>query len=305
MDIGRFPEYFQAYRWEKKHFLFGYPADEYPDFRWIESLEQRFIWVRSQVCVRQSSARYLVREMIEWGGSQNGVLQKFDDGLGEVNLYNLMQQIVTSLDSPQDAIAKALEIPGLGLAYASKLLRFLEPDIYGALDSRIRRGLLDAKRLGKIHDSSMRSVVGGYVEFIGLIDELEYELKSAGIRKPNCALSSDGVWRPADIEMALFSWADKKETNNVVPHAKNENGQATDSAVKQRNNIDKSDQPAPLDVATVNTVDETETEAEIACALRFTGVEEGSDEWKRGMRSWKRRKESNPSLYHKAIILFD
>ena len=79
-DLNNFPNYFQTYIWEDKHKLFGYPADSYPDFEWIYSLENRFEWLRNNYIIANTAAIYLIQEMIQWGGSQNGVLQKFDDG---------------------------------------------------------------------------------------------------------------------------------------------------------------------------------------------------------------------------------
>jgi hypothetical protein len=79
--------------------------------------------------------------MLQWGGSQNGVLQKFEDGVAEVCFADSLRSVLSKLSVPRDAIKSALTIPGLGLTYASKLLRLLNPEGYGALDSRIRRGL--------------------------------------------------------------------------------------------------------------------------------------------------------------------
>lgn len=66
--------------------------------------------------------------MIHWGGSQNGVLEKFELQLGTYNLAHAFERIRAVLDSPKDAISAALDIPGVGLSYASKLLRFIRPE---------------------------------------------------------------------------------------------------------------------------------------------------------------------------------
>src|SRR5436309_14787323 len=137
-DIRAFPQYFRAYRWDAKHRLYGYPPDEYQEFHWIASLEARFLWLRAKHSLESTASIYLLKEMIQWGGSQNGVLQKFEDGLGEVNLYELLARTIGNLGSHRDASTSALQIPGMGLTYASKLLRFLDPERYGALDSRVR-----------------------------------------------------------------------------------------------------------------------------------------------------------------------
>jgi hypothetical protein len=203
--LNNFPMYYMEYSWEGKHKLFGYPADSFPDFSWIKSLEKRFNWLRENCEVSNTASIYLIREMIEWGGSQNGVLQKFSDGCGEVNLYLLIREVIRNLDEPENAIRCALAFPGLGLTYASKLLRFMRPEVYGALDSRIRRALLNQNLLPIIYDGNLNSMITGYLDFLTLLNHLNNQLQKQAIRKPDCNLSGTGIWRPSEIEMALFS----------------------------------------------------------------------------------------------------
>jgi hypothetical protein len=210
IDYSKFTEYYMSYNWSGKHKLFGYPPDTFPEFRWIASLEMRFAWVVSNYSSNESASRYLLQEMIEWGGSQNGILQKFNDATGEVNLFEVVGSIIDCLSDPKQSISCALRLPGLGLTYASKLLRFMKPEIYGALDSRIRKALHQEGKLPQIHDSLPSSMVAGYVQFVTLLQELRNDLESKNIRKPSCHLSKDGTWRASEIEMALFSWAEEK-----------------------------------------------------------------------------------------------
>lgn len=208
MNIEKFPSYYEQYVWRGKHSLFGYPKDEFPRFCWIKSLEDRFLWFKENAEYEKTSSRYLIEEMIEWGGSQNGVLQKYNDRLGDTNLYDLLQKIVSDLDDPRAAISAALKLPGLGLTYASKLLRFMNPEMYGALDSRIRGALVKDGKMEKIYDSSAESMIAGYLRFLDLLSSIQNELHDKKILKPDCSLSKGGKWRPADIEMALFSWSE-------------------------------------------------------------------------------------------------
>lgn len=207
IDYSKFPEYYKKYVWSGKHKLFGYPPDAFPEFRWIASLENRFAWVVRNYSKNNSASKYLLQEMIEWGGSQNGVLQKFNDGCGEVNLFTAIQEVVNNLSDPGRAISSALGLPGLGLTYASKLLRFMQPEIYGALDRKIREALKREGRLPKIFDGNHNSMVSGYVKFLGLLHAINERLKTEGIKKPACGLTNDGTWRASEIEMAIFSWA--------------------------------------------------------------------------------------------------
>jgi hypothetical protein len=218
IPIEDFPSYFRDYAWQDKHALYGYPGDTFDaSFPWIGSLERRFAWLKMNHTAQQTSSVYLVREMIQWGGSQNGTLQKFDDGQGEVNLYDLLADTIGHLGTPELALRAALNIPGMGLTYASKLLRFLDPEIYGALDGRVRDGLDSRKGIGLIpiiRDSSVNSMVSGYLAFLTNIATLRQQLDTAGIERPECALQrgrNQSGWRAADIEMAIFQWTAKRK----------------------------------------------------------------------------------------------
>lgn len=215
-NLNNFPSYFRAYSWADKHSLYGYPADSFPNFEWISALERRFCWLVNNCGTQHTTSIYLVQEMIQWGGSQNGFLQKFDDGRGEINLYHLIHSTVRNLADPKEAISSALQIPGMGLTYASKMLRFFDPEKYGALDSRLRRALREREPeiLPQIWDANINSMVRGYVAFTEYLATLKSRLETSEIVRPSCALSagnSSTGWRAADIEMALFQWSASNE----------------------------------------------------------------------------------------------
>jgi len=204
MDVGQLPTYYKAYSWSDKHSLFGHPPDTYPAFEWIRSLERRFLWYRQNP---GAAPLYLVREMIQWGGSQNGVLEKFDDALGSYCLTTALTAVLERIEEPRAAIEAALRIPGFGLTYASKLLRFVQPERYGALDRRIRTALSRLQPpLPDIYDGNTRSMVQGYCAFIDYLAGLREALEAGGIALP-AEDEAQALWRPAEIEMALFQWA--------------------------------------------------------------------------------------------------
>ncbi len=210
--IEKFPDYYKQYSWSAKHKLFGYPKDAFPDFKWIKSLEERFLWLSQNSENEKTASKYLIQEMIEWGGSQNGVLQRFNDKSGEVNLYDLVQQVINNIDNPEMAISSALNFPGLGLTYASKLLRFIKPEKYGALDSRLRKALVANNLLKKINVGDNESAKKGYIEFLKLLKNFAIELKNNSIELP----SNDNLdWNASQIEMALFCWAEENSHNNL------------------------------------------------------------------------------------------
>lgn len=217
LDLTRFPEYFGCYHWEAKHALFGYPADKAPEFRWIRNLECRGLWLREALRAgKDISGLYLLKDIIQWGGSQNGCLQKFEDGVGRICLAGELAKVVKALPHPKEAISAAMEISGLGLTYGSKLLRFLDPVNYGALDARLRSAMNAAKqrehRLEQMPTISDNrgSAIRGYEWFCGFARQLQNDLEDRGIKRPNCTLAHNATrtrWRAADVEMALFRWA--------------------------------------------------------------------------------------------------
>lgn len=211
INVAEFPAFLRAYSWSNlNHASRGYPGDTFPDFQWLLSLEKRGVRITQRVIT--SSPTDYVREILAWGAGKNDPGMKFEAGLGNVSLIVIIQQIVANLEHPLAAIDAALKIPGFGLTYASKLLRFFDPGRYGSLDRRIRLALLKADLLPKIHDSYTSSMIEGYVKFQTLCESLVFELESKGICRPKCNLPSAATatgWRIADVEMALFTWADR------------------------------------------------------------------------------------------------
>jgi len=69
-------------------------------------------------------------------------------------------------------------------------------------------------------------MIDGYVEFLELLTTLLRELEETSVQRPDCDLprgKSPTGWRVADIEMALFAWADQlsKKTRSFSPKANN------------------------------------------------------------------------------------
>lgn len=147
-NLSKFPDYFRSYNWKSKHSLYGYPPDAYLKFDWMISLEQRFSWLRNNIESERTAGLYLLKEMIHWGGNQNGLLQKFEEGIEGHHLKHLMLALIERLKEPKEAIACALNFPGIGLTYASKMLTFLDPEHYGALDTRILKTLTHLRSAG-------------------------------------------------------------------------------------------------------------------------------------------------------------
>lgn len=212
IDVKELPKFFEQYQWGKHHGVYGYPTDTFPSFCWIKSLEQRGAWLASQETITVAPTN-LIRELLDWGEGANGPRTKFEAGLGNVSLIELIRPVVAEVHDPAKAIMRAMAIPGFGLTYASKLLRFIRADIHASLDNRIRDALFKAGLLPDIQDSSKPSMTRGYVAFLTLINGLISSLEEAGVVRPECDLPkgpNKTGWRVADVEMALFAWADRR-----------------------------------------------------------------------------------------------
>ena len=142
-----------------------------------------------------------------WGGNQHQVLHNFAIGLqNDTNLENFentILEITSSLeegDDEEDHVSpfeQARLLPGLGCTYTSKFIRFYRPDKYGALDSHI------------INAWDLPANSNGYHQFIKVLSE-KYKpyLEENQIYRPEYAnRSATNEWRVAEIEMAIFSWA--------------------------------------------------------------------------------------------------
>lgn len=222
ININEFPAFFRTYNWSNaNHKARGYPGDQYPTFPWIKSLEERGSWLVEQISMTSAPTDY-VRELLAWGAGKNDPRMRFEVGLGNVSLLEIFAPVVANIGDPKTAITAALQIPGCGLTYASKLLRFLRPDMHASLDGRIRDAMLKVGLLSKIYDSNENSMVRGYVAFQAFCVELVAQLDAAKIARPECNLPAAPTqtgWRVADVEMAMFAWADGTST---VPDAESQ-----------------------------------------------------------------------------------
>lgn len=128
------------------------------------------------------------------------VRQGKGEGLGNVSLVGILTPVLAIIGDPETAIKAALQIPGCGLTYASKLLRLLQPDMHASLDGRIRKAMLKAWLLNKIYDSNENSMVQGYVAFQAFCVELVAQLDAAKIPGRNATFrqgrpGQSGEWQ--------------------------------------------------------------------------------------------------------------
>jgi hypothetical protein len=121
---------------------------------------------------------------------------------------------------------------GFGPTYCSKLLHFAVPQVFGAIDTRLVRTFgqgdpdshrynllnLEVKRSGNRWAIESRQAgwpheYGTWTEILG---EIAKTLNQSGISCPHPeqyyeeGMREKGVWLPADVETALFSYASKE-----------------------------------------------------------------------------------------------
>ena len=141
-----------------------------------------------------------VVEIVKWGGNAYGlyglVLKRNTDS----HVVARTRAAIAALNDPASALSNLLGgsggINGLGLAFASKVLRCLCPERYGVLDSKLRE-CINASLL-----PHSRQEVTTYCNFLNLCHELQQKVPLPGPRR-----RPGGEWFIADIEMALFEFA--------------------------------------------------------------------------------------------------
>lgn len=143
-----------------------------------------------------------------WGGNQHGVGSGMRKCNSDSKVRNATSDAIRNLSDPECAFrALRTGIKSWGLSYASKTLRFICPQRYGALDSLIRHSLIGV--LPRINNGHLNSEIRGYVRFLEFCEELKSHKLPKNPNRPN------GEWYIADIEVALFQFASKDEESRI------------------------------------------------------------------------------------------
>lgn len=180
------------------------------------------------------NAGWIVREVSYWGGNNRKAIDTLGSSSAEQNgkFGRLIKQLMTPA-SAQDALRMLAKQPGLSLVMASKVYRFCCPDVGAAVDrhssyffnslpvqaesgpvgtcTRFKREWADgqhrASRLATFTDSNcevnLNEYCGKYLPALATIAE---ELNSQSGGYLCAATRAQKKWRPADIEMAAYSW---------------------------------------------------------------------------------------------------
>jgi len=147
----------------------------------------------------QPQLEAFVRSVFEWGGYHQYSTANLDKVLEKLNSRPFLDAM-NALNSPfpgiEGAIFRITRLPGLGISYGSKHLRFLRPDICPVLDSVIRC------EFGYSEDSS------GYYLYQRDVMETAMVLEQSKIDNPLFRI--DNRWFAADVDMALFAYLQQR-----------------------------------------------------------------------------------------------
>lgn len=209
------PDLYRAYKWKKDTWN---KENGFPE---LFRLEKKIVKSARENTLNRDH----LLEIAKWGG-----LRKTNEIFWpESNRIKFYINGLTAdwLAKEPDKAVSLLEdqINGFGPTYCSKILHFAVPQIFGALDTRLvrkfgqgakRYPLLDLKVTWSGNGWMIPKYQPGwpreYGTWISIINNFAKTLNQRGIRCPHprqyeeCGLRANGIWLPADVETALFSY---------------------------------------------------------------------------------------------------
>jgi len=211
------PKLYTEYEWKGDTYDKGFPD--------LYRLEKEI----SDAAKRDDIRLHHLVEIAKWGKLRNTKGISCTEPLSLV-LYVKDQPTPDLLQEPETAIKKidAL-VKGFGPTYSGKLLHFAVPQVFGALDTRLVRVFGNAAPVYHLLDLS--AVQSGerwlippnqdgwpkeYGTWIAVLNYLADQLNKTGKPCPHPReyykndLREEGVWLPADVETALFSYASQQ-----------------------------------------------------------------------------------------------
>ena len=215
-----FPKLYRSYAWKEDTWKRGFPD--------LFRLEQEI----SLAARKRSIKREHLIDIAKWGGLRN-TKRISCPGSIRINLYNRGLPAAWLMKDPARAIDLLdIQVIGFGPTYSSKVLHFAVPQVFGALDTRLvrtfgkgdepsrRYPLLNLKVTRVGPSWAINTNQPGWPEEFGTwtsaLHQMAASLHENGIKCPHprkfvkAGLREEGVWLPADVGTALFSYASKE-----------------------------------------------------------------------------------------------
>jgi hypothetical protein len=223
--------------------LAGLLTDERERYSWNSTTaavsQRNIIELETEVARRiehldAGNAGWIVREVSRWGGNNQKALHTLAAASSEQNrtFARLIEQLLTPAPAA-DALRALTKQPGLGLVMASKVYRFCCPDVGAAVDrhssyffnslpleaeggrvsncTRFKREWADgrhrASRLAIYADYNCEANLSEYCRvYLPALATIAELLNSQSGGFLCAATKAPKKWRPADVEMASYSW---------------------------------------------------------------------------------------------------
>lgn len=207
---------------------YDYDGDSYRDgFPKMFALERRI----TDAAKHNSFDRDDLMEITKWGGNHRnmGRLNQMDWKF-KFTLYVNDEPLSWLKDESENYVSAVKErIPGFRATYSTKLLHFAVPSVFGMLDTWLVRtfgeGDTDHQRYkflkleatnhggGWAIDTPKKYWPSEYGIWIRIINTIADTLNDRKIQCPHplnyiqSGIRKEGIWFPADVETALFSYA--------------------------------------------------------------------------------------------------
>lgn len=211
------PAFYRQYGWKNDRWTDG--------FREIFHVEKSLI----SAAKNHGITRTHILGIAQWGGLPNVEgIRCYEDPL-VLPLYDGNEIAAPVKNDPVMAIRIIKQqTTGIGPTYISKVLRFAAPALFGAIDSRLVRvfgsgdaesSIIQLLNLRASQAKGGRWFIGPdnwpdeYGTWVAILNHVAGILNSSGISCPHpdqfvaAELRQQGTWLPADVEMALFSFA--------------------------------------------------------------------------------------------------
>jgi len=236
---------------------YDFDGDFYGDgFPKMFALEQRIFNAARKNSFDQDD----LKEIAKWGGNHRnmGRLDRMDWKF-KFTLYNNDEPLGWLKDEPENYVSVVKErIPGFSATYSTKLLHFAVPSVFGMLDTWLVRTFGEGdpdhqkykflklaainpvnkktnKRTGWVISTTKTNWPSEYGTWIWILNSIADTLNKREIQCPHPKKFTDnnlrkaGIWYPADVEIALFSYAYEGRGEHIL---ENQGSNVTDSRPK-------------------------------------------------------------------------